>query len=80
MNSYTAWRMNVVTYGMWAGLSLIAGMIIPGLAICAGANEPQVDYSSTEITSELPMWSMGEIIVKFEDDITEDYRNAVEGF
>lgn len=77
MNSYTAWRINVVTYGMWAGLSLLAGMIMPGLAICAGANEPQADYSSSEITSESPMWSTGEIIVKFEDDITEDYRNAV---
>ena len=77
MNSYTAWRINIVTYGMWAGLSLLAVMIMPGLAICAGANEPQVDYSSSEITSESPMWSTGEIIVKFEDDITEDYRNAV---
>jgi serine protease len=62
---------------MWAGLSLLVGMIIPRLAICAGANEPQVDYSSTEIASEPPMFSTGEIIVKFEDDITEDYRNAV---
>jgi len=77
MNSYTTWRINVVTYGMWAGLSLLAGMIMPGLALCAGANEPQADYSPTEITSESPMWSTGEIIVKFEDDITEDYRKAV---
>jgi serine protease len=77
MNSYTAWRMNVVAYGVQVGLSSVAGMIILGLAICACASELQVDYSSTETTSELPLWSMGEIIVKFENDITEDYRNMI---
>ncbi|MFB0520952.1 MAG: S8 family serine peptidase, partial [Desulfatiglandales bacterium] len=56
---------------------LIAGMIIPGLAICAPSDELLVDYNSTEITSKLPLWSTGEIIVKFDNDITEDYRNMI---
>ncbi len=76
MNSYTAWRMNVVAYGVWVGLSSVAGMIILGLAICACANELQVDYSSTETTSKLPLWSIGEIIVKFENDIIRLHANT----
>jgi subtilisin family serine protease len=76
MNSYNNRRIDIIAYSMWAGFSLIAGMIIPGPAICAAANEPQVDYSSNEITPQ-PLWSMQEIIVKFEDDISEDYRNAI---
>jgi hypothetical protein len=59
MNSYTAWRMNVVAYGVQVGLSSVAGMIILGLAICACASELQIDYSSTETTSELPLLLTG---------------------
>ncbi len=77
MNNKTAYRKGVAACGVWVRLLLVAGMIIRGLAIYAVANELHVDYSSTEITSKLSMWSMGEIIVKFEDDITEEYRNLV---
>jgi hypothetical protein len=40
--------MNVVAYGVWVGLTSVAGMIILGLAICACASELQVDYCSCQ--------------------------------
>jgi serine protease len=77
MNGHTTWRMNIQTYTMRAALSLIVGIIVPGLAIYTRADELQADNNSTDATSGLALWSEQEIIVRFEENTTEDDRNAI---
>ena len=77
MNRCIAWSIPAVNCCVWAGLLLVVYVILPGAAICAHAEELEVDYNPKEITSSPPMWSEQEIIVKFISDIPEDDESAV---
>lgn len=62
---------------VWGRCWLIAGMAVLGIAIYAHADELEVDYGFGERISVRPLWSERQIIVKFNEDITEETSNAI---
>ncbi|MHC4425946.1 MAG: S8 family peptidase [Planctomycetota bacterium] len=77
MRTRTFLSLGITTFALIAGSSQRAPAVISRATTAVGARESLIDYDLGEVILELPAWSANDIIVKFREDIPEDYRSTV---